>query len=87
MQLLPGEGADTKIAKGRDDILPRDKNPEKYGKKMKGGGEAVSLNQIFTTLCSAAPFVGSEMVRLTDSERKGYLYKGAHFIKSPGVLK
>ena len=63
-----------KIAKGRGDILPRDKNPEKYGKKMKGGGEAVSLNQIFTTLCSAAPFVGSEMVRLTDSERKGYLY-------------
>ena len=62
-----------KIAKGRGDILPRDKNPEKYGKKMKGGGEAVSLNQIFTTLL-AAPFVGSEMVRLTDSERKGYLY-------------
>ena len=65
-----------KIAKGRGDILPRDKHPEKYGKQMKVGreGGTVSLNQIFTTLCSAAPFVGSEMVRLTDSERKGYLY-------------
>ena len=29
-----------KIAKGRGDILPRDKHPEKYDKQMKvGGGE------------------------------------------------